>query len=102
MAKKDTIELFSNIKGIGKTKAELLYENGFDSLEKIDESSIKKLTGIKGINEKLAIDIKNQVKNQIKSIDIKKTKKEIKNHKEKDETKYLEKKEKISKEKIIE
>ncbi len=98
MTKKDTIEQFSNIKGIGKTKAELLYKNGFDSLEKIDKSSIKKLTEIKGINEKLATHIKNQVKNQIKSGNDEKIKKEKQKHKLESESKITEKKEEILKE----
>ena len=94
MTKEETIEQFSIIKGIGKAKAELLYNHGFDSLEKIQKSSIEKIAEIKGINEKLAIQIKNQVSNQIKSNDLHKIPQEIK----KDEEKKLEKKEKTFKE----
>lgn len=103
MTKKETIEQFSIIKGIGKAKAELLYNHGFDSLEKIQKSSIEKIAEIKGINEKLAIHIKNQVTDQIKSNDFQKITQEIKKDKEKNnikkpEEKKLEKKEKILKE----
>jgi len=94
MTKEETIEQFSIIKGIGNAKAELLYNHGFDSLEKIQKSSIEKIAEIKGINEKLAIQIKNQVSNQIKSNDLHKIPQEIK----KDEEKKLEKKEKTFKE----
>jgi len=68
MTKKDIIEQFSSIKGLGKTKAELLYNNGFDSLKKIQESKIEKLIKIKGINEKIAKDIKKQVNEIIKIV----------------------------------
>jgi large subunit ribosomal protein L32e len=72
MTKKETIEQFSNIKGIGKSKAELLFDNGFISLEKIKKASIEDLTKIKGINEKLAIQIKKQISNQNKTNEINK------------------------------
>ena len=66
MTKQQIIEQFSKIKGLGKAKAELLYTNGFDSLEKIQKSSIEKLIEIKGINEKIAHDIKAQVDELLK------------------------------------
>ena len=72
MTKNETIEQFSKIKGIGKSKAELLFDNGFNSLEKIKKASIEDLTKIKGINEKLAIQIKNQISNQNKTNEINK------------------------------
>jgi large subunit ribosomal protein L32e len=104
MTKKEIIEKISRIKGIGKAKAELLYNNGFDSLEKIRKSSIQNLTKIKGINENLAKNIKKQIDDQIKpygkedrvikekKLD-QKTEKEILEEKEKtDETDIQEKK----------
>jgi len=109
MTKKEIIEQFSMIKGLGKAKAELLYNTGFDSLEKIQNSSIEKLAEIKGINTKIAIDIKKQVNNQLKSIDVKKPsaeiKKEEKTLKEIDQTtkekKYIvKKKPKLTKDQI--
>ena len=39
MAKKDVIDSLTKVKGIGKAKAELIYKNGFDSLEKLKKSS---------------------------------------------------------------
>ena len=66
MTKQQIIEQFSKIKGLGKAKAELLYTSGFDSLEKIQKSSIEKLIEIKGINEKIANDIKAQVDELLK------------------------------------
>jgi len=103
MTKEETIEQFSIMKGIGNAKAELLYNHGFDSLEKIQKSSIEKIAEIKGINEKLAIQIKNQVSNQIKSNDLHKITQEIKKDEEKNnikkpEEKKLEKKGKTFKE----
>ena len=105
MTKQQIIEQFSKIKGLGKTKAELLYNNGFDSLEKIQKSSIGKLIEIKGINEKIANDIKAQVdellkQNTSKTNDEKKIQKKqieeekpIKEEKQKvTETKYIVKK----------
>ena len=98
MTKKETIEQFSNIKGIGKGKAELLFNTGFDSLEKIQKASIEELTKIKGINEKLATDIKNQLSNQIKSNDLEKIEQKTKKDKdnvektEKTDSKKIEKK----------
>jgi len=61
MTKEDVIREFSSLKGVGRAKAELLYENGFDSFEKLKKASVKDLTKVKGINEKLAKDIKNQL-----------------------------------------
>jgi len=61
MTKEDVLKEFSSLKGVGKSKAELLYENGFDSLDKLKKASVKDLTKIKGINEKLAKEIKNQL-----------------------------------------
>lgn len=76
MTKKEVIEQFSMIKGLGKTKAELLFNSGFDSFEKIQQSTVKKLTEIKGINEKIANDIKEQVKDLLKTTDVDKIEKE--------------------------
>ncbi len=61
MTKEDVVKEFSSLKGVGKAKAELLYENGFTSLEKLKKASVKDLTKIKGINEKLVKEIKNQL-----------------------------------------
>ena len=94
--KKEIIEQFSMIKGLGKAKAELLYNNGFDSMEKIKESKIEKLTQINGINEKIAKDIKKQANDIIKNTEEKKPKNKIQEKKKSEkeiETTKIEKKE---------
>ena len=67
MAKEDVIKEFSSLEGVGKAKAELLYNSGFDSLEKLKKASVEDLAKIKGINEKFAQDIKNQLKKATKT-----------------------------------
>ncbi|UCH71951.1 MAG: 50S ribosomal protein L32e [Thermoplasmatales archaeon] len=62
MSKEDVIKEFTSLKGVGKAKAELLYKNGFDSLEKLKRASVKNLEKVSGINEKFAINLKNQLK----------------------------------------
>ena len=62
MTKKEIIDQLTSLDGIGKSKAELLYDNGYDSLEKISKASIKDLTKVKGISEKFANNIKVQLK----------------------------------------
>jgi len=62
MTKEDVIKKFSSLNGVGKVKAELLYNNGFDSIEKLSKASVKDLMEIKGINEKYAHIIKDQIK----------------------------------------
>jgi large subunit ribosomal protein L32e len=62
MAKKeDTIKEFSSLKGVGKKKAELLYDSGLDSMDKLKKASIKDLTAIEGVNEKLAKELIDQL-----------------------------------------
>jgi len=64
MAKEDVIKEFSSLNGVGKAKAELIYNSGFDSREKLGKASIEDLVKIKGINEKFAKDIKDQLKKE--------------------------------------
>jgi large subunit ribosomal protein L32e len=66
MTKEDVVKQFTSLKGIGKAKAELLYNNGLDSLDKLRKASIEELTKIKGINEKFAKDIKDQLEAESK------------------------------------
>ena len=61
MTKKDIIGILTSLDGIGEAKAKLLYDNGFDSIEKIKKASIEDLTKVKGINEKIADSIKTQI-----------------------------------------
>jgi large subunit ribosomal protein L32e len=64
MTKNDTIKEFTRLPGIGKAKAELLYNNGFTSLQKLKTTSIEDLIKIKGITEKNATDILGQLKEE--------------------------------------
>ena len=61
MTKETVLKEFEALKGVGKVKAKLLYENGFDSLEKLKEANIKDLTKLKGITEKNAKEILSQI-----------------------------------------
>jgi len=61
MTKETVLKEFEALKGVGKVKAKLLYENGFDSLEKLKKAKIKDLTKLKGITEKNAKEILSQI-----------------------------------------
>ena len=54
MAKKDIIKELTDIKGIGDAKAESLYDNGYDSIEKIKKAKKEDLTKISGITDTIA------------------------------------------------
>lgn len=71
MTKEDVIKEFTKIKGVNKAKAELLYKNGFDSIEKLKKAKTKDLEKIDGITSSTAKNILKQI--SIKS-DIKTTK----------------------------
>lgn len=62
MTKETVLKDFEALKGVGKTKAKLLYDNGFDSMEKLRKATVKNLTKVKGISEKNARDIISQLK----------------------------------------
>jgi large subunit ribosomal protein L32e len=62
MAKEDAIKEFTKIKGVGKAKAELLYDKGFDSLDKLKKATTKDLAKVEGITETIAKNIKDQLK----------------------------------------
>ncbi len=64
MAKKDVIEEFSKIKGVGKKKAEALYENGFTSVDKLQKAKTEDITKIDGFSDNLAGDILKQMKKE--------------------------------------
>jgi large subunit ribosomal protein L32e len=78
MAKKDIINEFTKIQGIGKAKAEALFKNGFDSLEKLKKADLKDLTKVDGITNSIAKNIKNQFKEKQKQEKPKKEKTEEK------------------------
>ena len=60
MAKKDVINDFTKIQGVGKAKAEALFSKGFDSLDKLKKANVKELTKVEGITENIAKNIKKQ------------------------------------------
>jgi large subunit ribosomal protein L32e len=62
MTKEAVLKEFESLKGVGKAKAKLLYENGYDSLDKLKKAKIKDLTKLKGITEKNAKEILAQIK----------------------------------------
>ena len=67
MSKKDVIEKFKSLKRVGDLKAEILYNSGYNSIDKLKNASIEDLTKVKGISKNFAIDIKDQLKEETKS-----------------------------------
>lgn len=67
MAKKDVVNEFTKIKGVGKAKAELLYDSGFDSIDKLKKATIKDLTKIEGITDANAKSIKAEYREKTKT-----------------------------------
>lgn len=68
MTKEAVLKEFEALKGVGKVKAKLLYDNGFDSMEKLRKAKVNDLTKLKGITEKNAKEILNQVKEKKQKI----------------------------------
>ena len=103
MTKEAVLKEFEALKGVGKVKAKLLYDNGFDSMEKLKKAKIKDLTKLKGITEKNANEILGQIKEK-KEKPVKKTpeKKDKEEPKEKkaDDVEIVDKKEGAYKPKI--
>lgn len=62
MTKESVIKEFTSLNGVGNAKAELIYTSGFDSIEKLKNATVEDLKNIKGITEKNAKDILNQLK----------------------------------------
>jgi len=85
MTKEAILKEFEALKGVGKAKAKLLYDNGFDSMEKLKKAKIKDLTKLKGITEKNAKEILGQIKEKkekpVKKIPEKKDQEEPKDKK---------------------
>ncbi len=108
MAKKDVINDFTKIQGVGKAKAEALYKKGYDSLEKLKGANIKDLTKVEGITESIAKNIKDQFKEKPQLTKPKAPKKEKVEETKPEKTtelkqkpeKEIEKKEKAKKEEI--
>ena len=59
MAKKkdDVLNEFTTLPGVGLSKARVLYNCGYESLEALERTSLDELMECKGVNEKLAGDI---------------------------------------------
>jgi len=64
MTKDTVMKEFTKLKGIGATKAELLYNNGYTSFEKLKKATVPELTKLKGITQKNAQDILDQVQDK--------------------------------------
>ena len=62
MTKESVIKEFTSLNGVGNAKAELIYTSGFNSIEKLKNATVGDLKNIKGITEKNAKDILNQLK----------------------------------------
>ena len=67
MAKKDLIEKLTKTKGIGKAKAEAIYDNGFDSLDKIRKATAKDFEKIDGITPAIAKNLVNTFKKEVET-----------------------------------
>jgi large subunit ribosomal protein L32e len=72
MTKETVLKEFEALKGVGKVKAKLLYDNGYDSLDKLRKAKVKDLTKLKGVTEKNATEILAQLKEK-KEKPVKKT-----------------------------
>ncbi len=67
MAKDNVIKEFTSLKGVGKAKAEILYKNGFNSLEKLKKATVADLTKVEGVNKTVAKNIIDQFKQPAKA-----------------------------------
>ncbi len=89
MTKEAVLKEFEALKGVGKAKAKLLYDNGFDSMDKLKKAKVKDLTKLKRITEKNATEILAQLKEKkdkpVKKTAEKKEEKTVKEPKEKKE-----------------
>jgi large subunit ribosomal protein L32e len=101
MTKEAVLKEFEALKGVGKAKAKLLYDNGFDSMDKLKKAKLKDLTKLKGITEKNAKEILGQLKEK-KEKPAKKTKelKEETQEKKTDDVEIVEEKKGAYKPKI--
>ncbi|MEE9489160.1 MAG: helix-hairpin-helix domain-containing protein, partial [Thermoplasmata archaeon] len=60
-SREDAVKVFSNIKGVGESKAEILFDNGYSSLEDLKSAALEDLSAINGIGDKLAETIMNNI-----------------------------------------
>lgn len=82
MTKEEVLKEFESLKGVGKVKAKLLYDNGFDSLDALKKAKVKDLTKLKGITEKNAKEILDQAKEKTKKTVEKKDQEKLQGKKE--------------------
>jgi large subunit ribosomal protein L32e len=61
MAKEEILKQFETLKGIGRAKAESLYDHGFTSMDALQKASLDELKSVKGITEKLAQEVYRQL-----------------------------------------
>lgn len=54
----DAINQLTELDGIGKSKAKLLYDAGYTTIDSIKKAGVEEIAGIKGIGDKLASKIK--------------------------------------------
>ncbi len=103
MTKETVLKEFEALNGVGKVKAKLLYDNGFDSLGKLKKAKVKDLTKLKGITEKNAKEILSQInvkkEKPVKKIPEKKEQEEPK-EKKADDVEIVDEKEGVYKPKI--
>ncbi|UCD14288.1 MAG: 50S ribosomal protein L32e [Thermoplasmatales archaeon] len=90
MKREDVIKELTSLKGVGKVKAELLCDSGFDSVEKLKNATAEDLLKIKGISEKNAHDILNQLKDRKEELVKGEEETEIKEEKKKEEVEIIE------------
>ncbi|MCD6109052.1 MAG: 50S ribosomal protein L32e [Thermoplasmata archaeon] len=91
--KEEFIKKLTSIEGIGRAKALQIYENNFDSIEKIKKASIEDLAKIKGISKDLAKKIKDNLETK-ETEEAKTTEKEEKIEKKEEEVEIVEKEKK--------
>ena len=64
---KDSVIMnFAELGGVGESKAELLYASGYRNLDELQKASVNDLTKIDGISEKLAKNIRREVRKIIR------------------------------------
>ena len=64
--KASVIKQFSDLSGVGEAKAELLFARGYRSLDDLQGASLEDLTAIDGIGDKLAKNIKLELRKHSK------------------------------------
>jgi len=102
MTKKEVIERLTKIKGIGKTKAETLYKNGFDSTEKLKKATFEEFVKIDGITDALAKELVSTFQKKPSAKKVKKEKTEPKKETKPETKKVKEKKAKEPKKEVEE